>query len=75
MKDGVFTYPAHSRQRRFTPSQRAEEVLESHEDSKDSRRTKIKVLFTLEPVHEAATPCSLTHLIRVNLSLTLLKVC
>ena len=31
------------------------------------------IWFTLEPVHKAATPCSLTHL-RANLALTLSNV-
>ena len=37
------------------------------------RRTVIQVWFTLEPMHKAATPCSLTHL-GANLALTLTKL-
>jgi hypothetical protein len=37
------------------------------------RRTVIQEWFTLEPMHKAATPCSLTHL-GANLALTLAKL-
>ena len=37
------------------------------------RRTGIQEWFTLEPMHKASTPCSLTHL-GANLALTLTKL-
>jgi len=52
-KGGVSTSLAQCGGHRSTPSRRVEDVLRSHQDSKDGQRTKIQEWFTLEPAHKA----------------------